>query len=332
MLEYAISRNQRQLPTRRIYASWIASFICHAIMLVMLIEYPQLLQGGMYHRFRALSSVPDADASKDDRNWRTVAVLRNPSPMNAPSAATLRKYAYDWNKKEPAAPPVRIRWGDQQKAALIEEAASVPRPKPQPPGPEAIAAQAAPPAPVDSASGSPPGAVQVEPNANSGLYLPPPSTEVKSRPEMAGNAVPGSIPGARPVSVSSSAASNPKIPESAAKIFENEQQALRSPEGGFFDTKGFPLGDYANLIIERIKGKWFIPSNLRNSQGNTTIVFFINKEGRFTDARIVMPSGNDSLDLAALNAVMASNPFPPLPKGFPGDRVGAKFVFSYNEP
>jgi outer membrane biosynthesis protein TonB len=50
------------------------------------------------------------------------------------------------------------------------------------------------------------------------------------------------------------------------------------------------------------------------------------------DARIVVPSGSNSLDLAALSAIVGSNPFPPLPEGFPADRVGAKFVFSYNEP
>ncbi len=97
---------------------------------------------------------------------------------------------------------------------------------------------------------------------------------------------------------------------------------------------GFPLNEYANLIKERIKGNWFIPSNLKNSQGHTTIVFYIGKDGRFSNARIEpsASSGNTSLDLAALKAIMDSNPFPPLPKGFPRDRIGAKFVLSYNEP
>jgi TonB family protein len=70
---------------------------------------------------------------------------------------------------------------------------------------------------------------------------------------------------------------------------------------------------------------------LRSSQGRTTVIFYIDREGRFTNLHIVTPSGSNSLDLAALNAVMESNPFPPLPRGFPGVRVGAKFVFSYNE-
>jgi TonB family protein len=115
-------------------------------------------------------------------------------------------------------------------------------------------------------------------------------------------------------------------------VFENEQQAIRSSQEGIFDSKGFPMDDYVALIRERIKGKWFIPSNLRNSQGHTTVIFYIDKEGRFTDARIIGSSGSTSLDFAALNAIIESNPAPPLPKGYPGDRVGAKFIFSYNEP
>ena len=106
---------------------------------------------------------------------------------------------------------------------------------------------------------------------------------------------------------------------------------MRSEGSGLFGNKGFPLGEYADLIIERVKGNWMIPSNLRKSQGRTTVIFFIDKEGRSADARIVVSSGSDSLDIAALSAILGSNPFPPLPKGFPGDRVGAKFVFSYNE-
>jgi len=346
MLEYALSQYQRRRLSKRILASWIASCIWHSLMLWALIEYPQLLQGGMYHRFRALAvvrSILAPESADDEKDWRTVAVLRNP-PLMAPSAATLKKYAYDWNKKGTEAPPVRVRWGDEQKAALVDNTAPIPRvkqaqPLPAPPLPVGDIATASP-APSSSepsattnpGSGSSPNAAQIESAGRGSLYLPPPTPAGKQKSETADNVAPASIPSTKPGAASSNLPRNRSGPEPVAKIFENEQQALRSPEGGLFDTKGFPLGEYANLIIERIKGKWFIPSNLRNAQGHTTVVFFIDKDGRFTDARIVMSSGSSSLDLAALNAVMSSNPFPPLPKGFPGERVGAKFIFSYNEP
>jgi protein TonB len=124
---------------------------------------------------------------------------------------------------------------------------------------------------------------------------------------------------------------NPAQAKTETKVFEDQQKAIRTEGSGLFGTKGFPLGEYAHAIIERVKENWMIPSNLRNSQGRTTVIFYIDRDGRFTDARIITSSGSSSLDLAALNAVIESNPFPPLPRGFPGDRVGAKFVFSYNE-
>jgi TonB family protein len=343
MLDYALSQYQKRPLSRRYIASGIASCICHLMMLWALIEYPQLLQGGTYHRFRNLGIVRNIlmpAPEDDDRDWRTVAVLRNP-PMMAPSSATLRKYAYDWDRKGTEPPPVRVRWGDEQKAALTENAAPIPRikqaePQPPPPLPVGdIAGSSAAPSSADLTAAAIPASglsAQTDPTARGGIYLPPPSRDARPKPETADNVAPSSIPSTIPGAGSANLQRKQNGQEPAAKIFENEQQALRSPEGGFFDTKGFPLGEYANLIIERIKGKWFIPSNLRNAQGHTTVVFFINREGRFTDARIVMSSGSDSLDLAALNAVMSSTPFPPLPKGFPGERVGAKFIFSYNEP
>ena len=50
------------------------------------------------------------------------------------------------------------------------------------------------------------------------------------------------------------------------------------------------------------------------------------------DLKVVASSGSQSLDLSALHAVLLSKPLPPLPGGFPGEHVGAKFVFFYNEP
>jgi protein TonB len=332
MFDFAVSRNQGRPQTGRLLASWIVSCLFHFLMLLLLVEYPQLLRGGMYRHFRALSlvtSILGAKSKDEDKDWRTIAVLRNPSRMPAPSAATLKKYLYDWNKKQPGAPPVRIRWGDV-KAALLDNAPPMPRvqksAKPEltlPPNEIAAGGSTAP------AAGKP--ADQSEPTAgNKGtVSLPPPAPAPKS--EVAANNPPTKIPDSKPPSGAQTPAQKNQNSPAAVKVFENEQKAIRSPESGIFDTNGFPLGEYANLIKERIKGKWFIPSNLRNSQGHTTVVFFIDREGRFANARIVTSSGSNSLDLAALNAIMEANPFPPLPKGFPGDHVGAKFVFSYNE-
>jgi TonB family protein len=291
----------------------------------------------MYHRFRGLILIPsilELKPDDDSESYRTVTILR---PMTAPSAATLKKNLFDWNKKGAVngVPPIRIRWGDEQEAALKENAPPMPmnqqKPKLAPPVSEAAsgfpANQSSQPQATYQSTEIPssgfPSLAQNDAGRKGTIALPSPTPAVKN--EVASNSAPSAIPNAAkpPSNIEAGA---------AVKVFENEQQAIRREGSGLFDTKGFPLGEYANLIIERVKGKWFIPSNLRNSQGHTTVVFFIDREGRYTDARIVLPSGNYSLDVAALNAIILSSPFPPLPKGFPGDHVGAKFVFSYNEP
>lgn len=339
MFDFAISQNKRWRPSRLLCVSWFVSCVAHLTLLLLLIENPRWLKGGMYYHFRAIpliSSILSPRPSDDDQNWRTVAVLRKSLPMEAPSPATLKKYLYDWGKRDSdrGAPPVRIRWGDEQKAAINENAPPMPRIRQEPQRSEPL-----PPANDVgaglSASGTPSGSSTVTSGdtgagRRGGISLPPADSKPKS--EVAGNIAPSAIPSTKPESNAPGGRKTQNGPETAARSIENEQKAIRPRESGLFETQGFPLGEYAELIRERIEGNWFIPSNLRNSRGETTIIFYIEKDGHYSNARIVKSSGNNSLDVAALNAVLESNPFPPLPKGFPGVHVGAKYVFSYNEP
>lgn len=336
MFDYAISRNKRQRPTNRIFVSCIASSVAHALLIIALIQFPQLLKGGMLNRFRIITLLTDGLTPKpieNEDNWRTVAVLRPQSKMEAPSAEQLKKLLYDWSKKGTGkdAPPIRIRWGDEQKAAMNTPPPPVIKPAQKAPAPPPVsesagvtpgsAAEPSSPATksTETVSGSPL-SVRVESGAarKETVSLPPPGPEPKA--ETASDTRPRSIP------------EGIKQPEERYKVFEDEQQAIRSSESGFFGTKGFPLGEYANQIKERIKGRWNIPSHLQSFQGHTTVVFYIDKNGRYGNARIVKSSGSNSFDIAALMAVIESDPFPPLPKGFPGNRIGAKFVLSWNEP
>ena len=122
-----------------------------------------------------------------------------------------------------------------------------------------------------------------------------------------------------------------KLADTGQKIFENEASALRSEGSGFFDTRGFELSGYSQFIVDRIKENWLIPSIIRSDSGRTTILFYIEKDGQVTGIRVVMTSGNKRLDNAALNSVLIAGPFPPLPRDFSGEHIGAKLVFSYNE-
>ena len=121
------------------------------------------------------------------------------------------------------------------------------------------------------------------------------------------------------------------LEEQKQQVFDNEESALRSDGSGFFDTRGFELSDYSQFVIDRIKQNWMIPTAVRSVSGRSTVIFYIEKDGQISRMRIINPSGVTLLDRAALNSILESLPFPPLPSRFPGEHIGAKLVFSYNE-
>jgi len=331
MFDYVISKNLGRRFTGRILFSYISSIFLHCLMVLALIQYPELLRTAISRPLHVLAPITGDwfhKAKQEEENkWRTVAVLQPQSKMMMPSAATLRKYLYDWNKKkdENEAPPIRIRFGDEQKAAM-QDLPPMPRVLEEPQKPEISL-----PANEIASGHSPDGSVEGQLAAGSlpasGKKAPPVLTPSAppAKSEVASNAAPKSIPsGVKPPPATPSG--------SGFKIFESEQKAIHSPDSGVFDTKGFPLGEYVHIIKERIKENWLIPSNLQNFQGHTTIIFYIDRDGRYANARIVTRSGSNSFDNAALMAVIGSDPFPPLPEGFPGKHIGAKFVLSWNEP
>jgi TonB family protein len=340
MFEFAISQQQRRPVSRWFFASWIASIMGHILVVILLIQFPQLLGRGLGNWIRNpfLFSVK----TPSEPQWRTVTVLGgNKGPMAMPSTSTLKELAYDWQAHQGIQPssPIRLRWSGEisdqgsdrpAPATKLTQGLEEPKPVPQPGVARSEEAMAETTTAAQEGSGT----------RTRTVALPAPEPPPEPKPatakpaETAGMISPVGIPKELPPPnppVQPKVTSSVQSKSPPAQIFENEQKAIKSEGTGFFDTKGFPLGDYASTIIERVKGKWFIPSNLKNHQGRTTVIFFIDKDGRCNDAHIVNASGNGSLDLAALNAIIGSNPFPPLPRGFPGERVGAKFVFAYNE-
>ncbi len=333
MFDYVISKKKDRRLTGRFLFAYVSSILLHWLMVLALIEYPELLRTAIYRPFHILSPITDNWTSKSEQEkdrWRTVAVLRPQSKMMQPSAATLKKFLYDWNKKnaDNEAPPIRIRFGDEQRAAM-QDLPPMPRVLQEPPRPElslpanevASGAASAESSEDQSAAGA---LAALRGKDTLGLTSPTPP----AKNEVAENSAPKSIPSGVKPPVDTA----PPPSGSGFKIFESEQKAIHSPDSGVFDTKGYPLGEYVNIIKERIKENWMIPSNLQSFQGHTTIIFYIDRNGRYANARIVTRSGSNSFDNAALMAVIGSDPFPPLPEGFPGKRIGAKFVLSWNEP
>lgn len=111
-----------------------------------------------------------------------------------------------------------------------------------------------------------------------------------------------------------------------------------NPEGGFvdsgplsFDTTWYDWGPYADEMVRRIKLHWEIPELARLGwKGKLTIRFFILADGHVADAKIIKGSGIPPFDFAALQAILKSSPFRPLPSDLGSSREGVTVTFFYN--
>jgi len=94
-------------------------------------------------------------------------------------------------------------------------------------------------------------------------------------------------------------------------------------------VKNFDLSPWARGVVELIQKNWTIPSTqAANSEDAVGIAVVILKNGEISSAEIINPSENKSFDQAALEAVEASSPLPPLPDDFPAASLEVSFVFS----
>jgi TonB family protein len=322
MFDFVMSRNQERRPAKRILASWMISCLAHFIAVLLLIAYPELLNRGVY----SFSTILQPEVKEEDQNWRTVTVLS--SKMTMPSAETLKYLFSDSEKKGLGAKPIRIRLHDLNILLSDHPAKPIVRPEVRnspPPANEVVSSVPVSPKPETGSPGSLTGNQNNGNGGNQGTgSLPPLGSEPKPAVTVA-NVAPSKIP--------DSIVTPPAIPAVAAKnpsISEEGRRAIRSPDVEVeTDTKGFPIGEYADLIQALVHEKWFIPSYLEDSKGRTTVSFSIDKNGLTWNVKILTGSGIRPLDIAALNAVQSCN-LPALPKGFPGDRVDMRFIFSHN--
>lgn len=87
---------------------------------------------------------------------------------------------------------------------------------------------------------------------------------------------------------------------------------------------------YVRLVEQRVGTNW-----LRTSLGElgrpvqTIVTFEVLRNGKIQNIQLAKTSGIRSVDLAALRAVQASNPLPPLPLEFRGRQVRFRAEFNY---
>jgi TonB family protein len=90
----------------------------------------------------------------------------------------------------------------------------------------------------------------------------------------------------------------------------------------------FPFQWYLTAVQRKVFEQWSQPLSALPGQ-KAVIVFEIARTGEVTRARIEKTSGDAAYDLAALRAVTAAHPLPPLPAEFKGPVIRVHFGFEY---
>ncbi len=101
------------------------------------------------------------------------------------------------------------------------------------------------------------------------------------------------------------------------------------------DPMGVDFRGYMTQVLAAVRRSWFAvyPEAARLGQrGQVALQFAILKQGVVTKVVFTSQTGAKALDQSAVAAISASNPLPPLPPEFKGDRIILQMTFSYNMP
>ena len=91
------------------------------------------------------------------------------------------------------------------------------------------------------------------------------------------------------------------------------------------DQADFKYPVYIERMVLIISTNWFKPA--QSVQTSPVVHFQIERDGTIVEPRIVTSSGLPFVDRAALRAVIASSPLPPLPAEYGGPHLGIQVVF-----
>jgi TonB family protein len=98
-----------------------------------------------------------------------------------------------------------------------------------------------------------------------------------------------------------------------------------------FDSKGVEFGPWLRRFIAQIRRNWFVPESAMFNKGHVVITFYVGKDGRISELRVLRPSDVDAFNNSAFGALVASNPTYPLPPEYPDDRAFFTVTFYFNE-
>jgi TonB family protein len=98
-----------------------------------------------------------------------------------------------------------------------------------------------------------------------------------------------------------------------------------------FDSKGVEFGPWLRRFIAQIRRNWFIPYAAMSLRGHVVVTFYVGKDGRISELKVLRPSGIDAFNNSAYGALVSSNPTYPLPPEYPDDRAFFTVTFYFNE-
>ena len=89
------------------------------------------------------------------------------------------------------------------------------------------------------------------------------------------------------------------------------------------EGRPFPFDWYLEQLVRKVRSRW----RPTTSTLTTTIHFRIVRSGVIQDVEVERSSGNFLFDQAAMRAIQAANPMPPLPGEYDGDWLGVYLEF-----
>jgi protein TonB len=99
------------------------------------------------------------------------------------------------------------------------------------------------------------------------------------------------------------------------------------------DAQGVDFRPYLAQVLASVKGRWFaiMPDAVRQGRtGKVGVQVELLRNGGLGKVVFVGTTGVPALDNAAIAAISAASPFPPLPAAFKGAEIRVQINFAYN--
>jgi TonB family protein len=176
----------------------------------------------------------------------------------------------------------------------------------------------------------PPEPVREKPRIEKPADLPPPPTEkAVLLPSKSKKAEPPPPPAPRAADSKKSAAPKVSAPGDSRALGTGATMNTSGQGVGIggarVDQEDFQYAYYIERMILAVGMNWFKPA--QSVPASPVVRFRVERDGTVSDPEIEVSSGLPFVDRAALRAVIASSPLPPLPPEYGGTQLGVHLIF-----